>query len=53
VRRKEVEKTMKVLPFTNPAFSRPIGLIYKTDSRWFSVIQTFLESLERHSKSDT
>lgn len=52
-RKKEIEKTMKVVPFTSPPFSRPIGLIYKTDSRWASVINTFFDALKHHSLGST
>jgi len=53
IRKKEIEKTMKMVPFSDPPFSRAIGLIYKTDSHWVSVIDTFFETLHRHSIRST
>jgi len=52
-RRKEIIKEMKVIPFENPPFSRKVGLIYRTESRWASVIDTFYDALRRHSLSST
>ncbi len=49
VRLKEITRDMKVIPFTNPPFTRNIGLIYKNDSRWLQVIDTFFQTLERRS----
>ncbi|MDV7339783.1 LysR family transcriptional regulator [Terasakiella sp. A23] len=48
----EVAKTMKLVPF-NPTFYRTIGIISKTDSRWQSVIETFLERLQALSINKT
>jgi len=53
VRRHEIGKDMKVVPFQNPPFSRGIGLIYKSDSRWLPVIDTFFDTLQRHSLRTT
>lgn len=49
-RRIEIEKTMKVIAYGSPVFSRKIGLMYRSENHWQALIKTFFETLTHYSQ---
>lgn len=48
-RRTILGQHMKVIPFDDPPFSRPLGLMYRKETAWNGVIDAFYDALKEHT----